>query len=167
MTLRLPAVMICHRIGVGIVWALLSAVLAGCGGSEPLVTADAGPRAPLSGRGIDAGSKSLVSGAPVFVAGTSFQTTTGDDGTFRMAGVPVGGYAVGAFLPGYNPMTKTLVHGPQQSRNIQLVLSVGRASGTDENSAPSASSDSVGPGGAADVLPATARRLDTLQRRTQ
>jgi TonB-linked SusC/RagA family outer membrane protein len=74
-----------------------------------LTAAQAGAQtASVSGRVLDAVSKAPVPAAQVQIVGTTRGTTTGDDGTFRIAGVTPAQYSVRVLRIGYQASLQTV-----------------------------------------------------------
>lgn len=62
----------------------------------------------LQGRVTRDGQLSGNAGILVYVAGTAFQTLTGDDGTYRLPDLPEGTFRLGAQSDGYGPQQQTV-----------------------------------------------------------
>lgn len=62
----------------------------------------------VSGRVVDAQSAQPLSGAQVFIPDTEHGTLTGEDGRFRLSGVPAGEYPLRARILGYRRATRTV-----------------------------------------------------------
>jgi len=88
-----------------------------------LTAAQAGAQtASVNGRVIDAVSKAPVPLAQVQVVGTTRGTTTGNDGTFRIAGLPAAQYTVRVLRIGYQASTQTVVLGTSATAQIEFQL---------------------------------------------
>lgn len=72
----------------------------------------------VGGTVIDADAGVPVAGAVVTLEETTLQTTTGDDGAFRLAGLPAGPLRFGIRHPGYRPMARELTLATNEDRMI-------------------------------------------------
>ena len=88
-----------------------------------LTAAQAGAQtAAVNGRVIDAVSKTPVPLAQVQVVGTTRGTTTGDDGTFRIAGLPPAQYTIRVLRIGYQASTQTVALATSATAQIEFQL---------------------------------------------
>ena len=71
----------------------------------PALSADS---AVLQGKVVDADTGDPLPGANVFLVGTSIGSAAGEDGTFKIVGVPPGRYTVRASMIGYRSVDATL-----------------------------------------------------------
>jgi len=74
----------------------------------PVVAVAQQPTATITGRVIDRASQQPVVGATVRVVGTTRGAQTGDQGTYRITGVPAGAVTVQALRIGYASVTRPL-----------------------------------------------------------
>ncbi len=87
------------------------------------VLAAAGPVGAISGRVIDAVTRSPLAGASVVVAGTELGAACDPDGWFTIRGVPVGTYGVEASMMGYKPQARSpVVVNPGHTSELQFRL---------------------------------------------
>ena len=88
-----------------------------------LTAAQAGAQtAAVTGRVLDAVSKTPVPLAQVQIVGTTRGTTTGDDGTFRIAGLPPAQYTVRVLRIGYQASTQTVALATSATAQIEFQL---------------------------------------------
>ena len=92
-----------HRLGVS------ALVLA------PMLAAAQQPTGTITGRVIDRGSQQPVSGATIRVVGTTRGAQTGDQGTYRITGVPLGAVNVQALRIGYASVTRPITVGSAEA----------------------------------------------------
>jgi TonB-linked SusC/RagA family outer membrane protein len=85
-----------QRLGIG---ALLVA---------PMLAAAQQPTGTITGRVLDRGTQQPIVGATVRVVGTTRGAQTGDQGTYRITGVPIGAVNVQALRIGYASITRPL-----------------------------------------------------------
>jgi len=146
----------------------LIVLVTGCGSAEPLLDPTVVPRHAVAGQVIDGANGQPVAGVEVFVAGTSYRTTTGGRGGFRFAGVPLGSYDVVAYLPGYATATTPIAHGAAVTEDVRLTLSVANATQTasaGEDAPPEqAEAPALSPA-VADAVDALQQRIEQLERR--
>jgi len=76
-----------------------------CWPSRPVAAQEEGA---IVGQVVDSQSLQPLSGAQVFLPGMELGTLTGDDGSFRITGVPAGGRRIRARLLGYRRATRTV-----------------------------------------------------------
>jgi outer membrane receptor protein involved in Fe transport len=74
------------------------------------------------GRVTDAKTRAPLAGATVVIAGTPSSATTGDDGSYRIAGVPEGTYTVRARYVGYSPGEATVTVGADLDATADFAL---------------------------------------------
>lgn len=76
----------------------------------------------ISGRVVDATSATAISGATIQIEELRRSTTTGVDGTFRLADVPVGTHRVTARVIGYGPVTQQVSVQAGQTTALEFSL---------------------------------------------
>lgn len=151
-------------------------VTTGCGGAGPLVRPDAEPKTSLSGRIVSAETGDPIAGATVFLAGTTYQDTTGARGAFALEGVPSGSYVVAGNLTGYSPAVKRVTHtagetgtkrssaGPAQDKQ-ETVLALSAGGGPTKGKSEASSVSGLDSAVVEALPPATAEAVDAMQRR--
>ncbi len=95
-----------------------------------LVLVQVGPSAQISsatltvvkGKVVDATTGEPLPGANVFLVGTSIGSATGEDGTFRIVGVPTGHYTLQASMIGYRPVKVPLTVASQKTYVVNFEL---------------------------------------------
>lgn len=101
--------------------ALSALLFAGVAGAASPVLAQEGA---VTGRVTAAGSGNPLSGAQVFVAGTNVGTISGDDGSYRLTGVPTGEQTVRVRMIGYQPASQTVSVSAGQTSTANFSISV-------------------------------------------
>lgn len=76
----------------------------------------------LTGRVTDAGSGTPIPAAQIQVVGTSYGSVTGDDGRFRIGGVPAGTYRLLARRVGYQAVTRSVTLGAGATEDVAISL---------------------------------------------
>lgn len=104
-------------------FAVLSAVaaLALVGATSPV----AAQQGTVAGQVVDASSLQPIQGAQITIEGTQIGTVSGDDGQYRITGVPTGQQTVRIRLLGYRPAARTVTveSGQTATANFQLQVS--------------------------------------------
>lgn len=78
----------------------------------------------IEGRVTEQGTNRPMSGAQVFVAGTTIGAVTSDQGTFRITGVPARQVEVRVRLIGYNPLNRSVVVQAGQTAQLNVEVTV-------------------------------------------
>jgi hypothetical protein len=78
----------------------------------------------IVGRATDVASGEPVPNASVYVVGTGIGTLTGEDGRFRLTGVPAGEYRVRFERLGYESATQTVTVPPGGTVTVDFLLGV-------------------------------------------
>lgn len=100
-------------------WAALAALALAAG---PAAVAQQPPAASIAGRITESVAGAPVAGATVSVEGTTLRTLTGDEGAFRLTGVPPGPQVIRVIRIGYAPLRHYLVVPSQGSLTLDLTL---------------------------------------------
>lgn len=77
----------------------------------------------IEGTVTDAGSGRKLPNAQIVVGATRIGAASGDVGTFRIVGAPVGAATVNAHLIGYSPTSKTVTVAAGQTTHVDFVMS--------------------------------------------
>jgi TonB-linked SusC/RagA family outer membrane protein len=84
--------------------------------------ASAQQQAAITGSVLDAVSRAPIVATQVQIVGTTRGTTTGDDGRFRIAGLPAGQYQVRVLRIGYQASTRLVTLGADATANEEFLL---------------------------------------------
>jgi hypothetical protein len=115
---------------------LIKCVVAFMLAAAPYVSAQESP-GEVSGRVVSSSGNEPLALVDITLVDTSFQTVTGDDGTFRITGVPAGAYRLQAATVGYYPLRQgfTLAAAETKTFDVVLISSTGRRTDTVDVSA--------------------------------
>jgi TonB-linked SusC/RagA family outer membrane protein len=80
------------------------------------------PTGTITGRVVDSATQRPLPGATIRIEGTQRGAITGDDGAFRMAGVPAGTHQVRAARIGYAPLTREATVTADGTANVEFAL---------------------------------------------
>lgn len=80
------------------------------------------PGGTITGRVVDSTTQRPLSGVTVSIEGTARGTATGDDGTFRLSGVPAGNQPVRARRIGYSSQVRTVAVGSGATATVDFAL---------------------------------------------
>src|SRR5690349_23048076 len=88
----------------------------------PMLASAQQPTGTITGRVVDRGTQQPIVGATVRVVGTTRGAQTGDQGTFRITGVPAGAVTVQALRIGYASITRPLTVTAGSSTPLDFTL---------------------------------------------
>jgi TonB-linked SusC/RagA family outer membrane protein len=88
----------------------------------PMIAAAQQPTGTISGRVIDRGTQQPIVGVTVRVVGTARGAQTGEQGTYRITGVPAGAVSVQALRIGYAAVTRPLTITNGESASLDFAL---------------------------------------------
>lgn len=88
----------------------------------PMIAAAQQPAGTISGRVIDRGTQQPIVGVTVRVVGTTRGAQTGEQGTYRITGVPSGAVSVQALRIGYASVTRPLTITNGESATVDFTL---------------------------------------------
>lgn len=88
----------------------------------PMIAAAQQPTATISGRVIDRGTQQPIVGVTVRVVGTSRGVQTGEQGTYRITGVPAGAVNVQALRIGYASVTRPVTVSNGETATLDFSL---------------------------------------------
>src|SRR5688500_7941128 len=80
------------------------------------------PSGTITGRVIDSSTQQPLTGVTVLVEGTRLGTVTGNDGVFRLGGVPEGNRDVRARRIGYQSQLRSVAVGAGATANVEFAL---------------------------------------------